>query len=229
MPTTLALAKEELVHPVQLLQADPETLTEVIYQASNGKLGAPRAAAILRSARHTFYPPYAPQAQSFNLKLMAHAHEYIIHHLLPPLRARIEEGLAEIPFPHHLLDIPYFGPIVTATFLAELGSPFWFRTVDSVVAWFGLDPSVSESADHTTGISRLTRRGTKYGRRIMWLVARNWSRYVSQGNRMFRKERDENKLPYDAAICIIAAKLVRVAFAMARDGSHFDMSMAFPN
>ena len=46
---------------------------------------------------------------------------------------------------------------------------------------------------------------------------------------MYRKERDENKLSYDGAICVIAAKLVRVAFAMARDGSHFDMSNAFPS
>jgi hypothetical protein len=229
IPTTLALAKEELVHPLKLLQTDPQTLTEVIYQASNGKLGAPRAEAILRSARQTFYMPYAPEAQSFNLKLMAQAHEYIIDHLLPPLQARIQECLTQIPFPQYLTEIPYFGPIVTATFLAELGWPFWFRTVDSVVAWFGLDPSVSESADHATGISRLTKRGTKYGRRIMWLVARNWSRFVAQGNRMFRKERDENQLSYDGAICVIAAKLVRIAFAMARDGSHFDMSKAFPS
>jgi transposase len=229
MPTTLALAKEELVHPFKLLQADPKLLTQVIHQASRGKLGAPRAEAVLRSASHAFYMPYAPTAQSFNLKLMAQAHEYIIHHLLPPLQARIQECLEKIPFPQRLIEIPYFGPIVTATFLAELGWPFWFRTVDSVVAWFGLDPSVSESADHTTGISRLTKRGTKFGRRIMWLVARNWSRFVSQGSRMYRKERDENKLSYDGAICVIAAKLVRMAFAMARDGSHFDMSNAFPS
>jgi transposase len=229
MPTTLALAKEELVHPVKLLHTDPNVLTEVIHRASQGKLGAARAEAILRSAQHTFYMPYAPEAQSFNLKLLAEAHEYIAQYLLPPLQVRIQDYLDQIPFTQHLTEIPYFGLIVTATFLAELGSPFWYRTVDSVVAWFGLDPSVSESADHTTGISRLTKRGTKYGRRIMWLVARNWSRYVSKGNRMFRKERDENKLSYDAAICVIAAKLVRVAFAMARDGSHFDISKAFPN
>ncbi|MDH7474013.1 MAG: hypothetical protein QHJ74_08410, partial [Anaerolineae bacterium] len=85
-----------------------------------------------------------------------------------------------------------------------------------------------ESADHETGTSHLTRRGTKYGRRIMWLVARNWSRFVLQGRRMFKKEFYANKLSYDGAICVIAAKLVRIAFAMARDGSHFDMSKAFP-
>jgi len=64
---------------------------------------------------------------------------------------------------------------------------------------------------------------------MIWLVARNWSRYVPQGRRMYRKERDENKLSYDGAICVIAAKLVRIAFAMARDGSHFDMDTAFPS
>jgi transposase len=229
MSTTLALAKEELVHPVKLLQADLETLTQVIHQASKGKLGAGRAEAILHSARHTFYMPYAPEAQSFNLKLLAEAHEYIVQYLLPPIRSRIDELLDQIPFPQHLSEIPYFGPVATATFLAELGSPFWFRTIDSVVAWFGLDPSISESADRITGISHLTRRGTKYGRRIIWLVARNWSRFVAQGYRLYRKERDVNKLSYDAAICVIAAKLVRIAFAMARDGSHFDMTKAFPS
>ena len=100
--------------------------------------------------------------------------------------------------------------------------------MDSVVAWFGFDPSLSESADHETGISHLTKRGTKYGRRIWWLVARNWSRYVSQGRRMFKKEFYVNGLSYDGAICVIAAKLVRIAFAMVRDGTHFDMSKAFP-
>jgi transposase len=229
MPTTLALAKEELVHPVKLLKAEPEALTAVIRQASRGHLGAARAEAILQSAQQAFYMPYAPEAQSFNLKLLAEAQEYIVDHLLPSLHVRIQACFDAIPFPQYLTEIPYFGLIVAAIFLAELGWPFWFRTVDSVVAWFGLDPSISESADHATGISHLTKRGTKYGRRIMWLVARNWSRYVEEGRRLYRQERDVNKLSYDAAICVIAAKLVRIAFAMARDGSHFDMTKAFPH
>jgi hypothetical protein len=99
--------------------------------------------------------------------------------------------------------------------------------VDSVVAWFGLDPAVSVSADKPTGATHLTKRGSKPGRRIMWLVGHNWSRYVSQGRQLFLKERRQHKRSYDAAVCVVAAKLVRIAFAMVRDGSHFDIAKAF--
>jgi hypothetical protein len=64
---------------------------------------------------------------------------------------------------------------------------------------------------------------------MMWMVARNWSRFVPEGHHLFKKEGYINKLSYDDAICVIAAKLVRMAFAMARDGSHFDASQAFPS
>ena len=117
--------------------------------------------------------------------------------------------------------------MVTGAFLSELGLPQWFPTVDSVVAWFGLDPAVSESANHATGASHLTKRGTKYGRRMMWLVGRSWSHYVAEGRQLFLKERQEHQRPYDAAVCVVAAKLVRIAFAMVRDGSHFDLAKAF--
>ena len=229
MPTTLALAKEELVHPVRILKSEQETLQQVIRRASHGKLGDRLAEALHHSALTAFYTPYAPDAQSFNLKLLAQAYEHIHLHILPQLQTHIQDCLQNLPFEQFLTQVPYFGPVVTGTFFGELGLPSWFRTVDSVVAWFGLDPSLSESADHDTGVSHLTKRGTKYGRRMMWMVARNWSRFVPQGRQLFKKERYVNKLSYDGAICVIAAKLVRMAFAMARDGSQFSMSVAFPS
>jgi hypothetical protein len=109
----------------------------------------------------------------------------------------------QVPFPHHLDELPYFGPIVSGSFLGELGSPDWFRTVDSVVAWFGLEPSVSESADETTGSSHLTKRGSKYGRRILWLAARNWAMYTTQGRALFRKEIKQHHLSYVAALWLV--------------------------
>jgi len=228
IPTALALAKEELMHPVRLLQADHDELVQTLRRASRGKLGDQLADALHHSALTAFYAPYAVDALSFNLRMLAEAYDHIHRHILPPLRARMDDCLNRLPFEQYLPEMPYVGPVTTGTFLGELGLPSWFKTVDSVVAWFGFDPSLSESADHETGTSHLTKRGTKYGRRIWWLVARNWSRYVSQGRRMFKKEFYVHGLSYDGAICVIAAKLVRIAFAMVRDGTHFDMSKAFP-
>ena len=228
-PTTLALMEAELVHPLHLLDCDLDYLTHVIRTASRGKLGRKRAEELSLSAQSTFPPPYAVEGLSFGLRILAQAYRHLHTHLLPPLVQRIQAILDadDFPFTHHLDEIKYFGPIVTGNYLAELGLPSWFSTVDSVVAWFGLDPSVAESANKPTGQTHLTKRGTKYGRRIMWLVGRNWSRFVPQGRRLYLKERNQHKRSYDAAVCVVAAKLVRIAFAMVRDGSHFDIDKAF--
>lgn len=227
--TTVALMDAELVAPQNLLRCDLADLTALIHQASRGKLDAARAAALQQSARFTFATPYATAGSSYALKLLAQAYQHIHNQLLPPLEARIQATLTAPDFPirHHLPEIKYFGPVVVGTFLSELGLPEWFPTVDSVVAWFGLDPAVSESANHPTGASHLTKRGAKYGRRMMWLIGRSWSHYVAEGRQLFLKERQEHQRPYDAAVCVVAAKLVRIAFAMLRDGSHFDLAKAF--
>lgn len=227
--TTLALMEAEWVHPQHLLHCDLEELTALIRQASHGKLGRERAEALQLAAQFTFPPPYAVAGLSFSLKLLAQAYQHLHTQLLPQLVARIQSLLAAEDFPirQHLDEIPYFGPLVIGTFLGELGLPEWFHSVDSVVAWFGLDPAVSLSADKPTGQTHLTKRGSKYGRRIMWLTGRNWSRYVPQGRQLFLKAFVQHKRPYDAAVCVLGAKLTRIAFAMARDGSHFDIDKAF--
>ncbi len=228
-PTTLALMAAELVQPQALLKCDLADLTELLHQASHGKLGQTRAEELRLSARFTFPPPYAVAGLSFSLKVLAQAYQHIHTQLLPPLEEHIQTTLAAKDFPiqHQLHEIKYFGPVVIGTFLSELGLPAWFRTVDSVVAWFGLDPTVSESANQPTGRTHLSKRGTKYGRRMMWLVGHNWSRYVAEGRQLFLSERQDHQRPYDAAVCVVAAKLVRIAFAMVRDGSHFEMAKAF--
>lgn len=222
LATPLALMQAELVHPQNLLACDPDHLTDLVRRASRGKLGAPLAQALLRSARTTFRFDYAAEALSFNLRLLAEAYAYLQDALLPPLRQHIEGLLVQVPFEQHLDELPMFGPIVIGSFLGELGCPSWFHSVDSVVAWFGLEPSVSESADKTTGRSHLTKRGSVYGRRTLWLAARNWSLYTPEGRAWLRKEKQQHHLSYDGAVCAIAARLVRIAFAMLRDGSHFD-------
>jgi hypothetical protein len=46
-------------------------------------------------------------------------------------------------------------------------------------------------------------------------------------HKLFQKERQQRKRSFDAAVCIVAAKLVRIAFAMLRDNAHFDSTQAF--
>jgi transposase len=222
LSTTLALMQAELVHPYQLLACDPDDLSALVQRASRGKLGTPLAQALLHSAQTTFRFDYAADALSFNLRLLADAYRHLHDQILPAVRDRVSQLLTQVPFEHHLDELPMFGPIVIGSFLGELGCPAWFHSVDSVVAWFGLEPSVSESADKTIGRSHLTKRGSVYGRRTLWLTARNWSLRTPEGLALLRKEMQQHHLSYTGAVCALAARLTRIAFAMLRDGSHFD-------
>jgi transposase len=158
---------------------------------------------------------------------LASVYEQVKRVTIKALVAKIKECLDNLPFFHQLDTIPYFGPIVIGTYLGELSDYRWFSTVDKVVAWFGLDSSVSQSANQTTEASHhITKRGTKTGRRMMWLCAKNFALHTKEGKAYFATLRQRG-FSFDAAICKIAAKLVRAAYAMLRDKSSFDVTLVF--
>jgi transposase len=226
--TAIALMILELAVPENILACPMEKLTQIIEQASRGRLGKPLAQALRDSAHTTFAVPFATEALSFSMRMLASVYEQVKRVTIPALMAKVKECLDNLPFEHQLEMIPYFGPIVIGTYLGELGDYRWFKTVDKVVAWFGLDPSVSESANQTTETSHITKRGTKIGRRMMWLSAKNFAFHTQEGKNYFTLLR-ERGVSFDAAICKIAAKLVRAAYAMLRDKSSFDVKLVFPN
>ena len=228
LATAIALMKHQLVIPQNILDCPVEKLSEIIHEASRSRLGEQLAQALINSAHTTFALPYATEALSFSMKVLAEVYEQTKRVTIKALIAKVQECLSNLPFEHQLETIPYFGPIVTGTFFGELGDYRWFKSVDKVVAWFGLDPSVSQSANQTTEISHITKRGTKIGRRMMWLAAKNFAYHTEVGKAYFTKLREKG-FSFDAAICKIAAKLVRAAYAMLRDKSSFEMKLVFPH
>jgi transposase len=224
--TPLALMQNQLVLPKNLCAKETEELALLLSESSRGRFGADKAEDIQQSAHTTFAVEYANEAYSFCLKALAEAYQYLQKVTLVALKAKIKECLRTLPFEHKLFTIPYFGEIVISTFLSELGDYRWFKKVDSVVAWFGLDPSVSISAEKKTAQSRITKRGTKIGRRMMWITARNFANFNDIGKAYYKNLRRKG-FPYDGAICKIASKLVRIAFCMLRDGSEYDETKAF--
>jgi len=224
--TPLALMQRELVLPKRLCALSTEELAILLNKSSRGRFGKEKAGELIKSAQTTFAVEYADEAYSFCLKVLAEAYQHLMKVTIPALRAKIKECLNKLPFEHQLDTIPYFGNIVIGTYLSELGDYRWFKTVDSVVAWFGLDPSISISSEKQTAVSHITKRGTKIGRRMMWITARNFANFTEVGKAYFQKLRSRGA-SYDAAICKIASKLVRIAFSMLRDGAAYDENKAF--
>jgi len=109
--------------------------------------------------------------------------------------------------------------ITGSTFLAEVGDIEMFRSYKRLIAFAGLDPSIHQSG-HYEGISRLSKRGNRHLRRVIFLM----TLCVVRSRNTFREyylRRKREGLPAKKAILATAHKLLRVLFAMLSSKSYF--------
>lgn len=93
LATELALMKEELVVPLNILATPVEKVTEIINKASHGRLGEPLVKALIESAHTSFAIPFATEALSFSMKALAEIYERVKRVTIPALVAKIKECL----------------------------------------------------------------------------------------------------------------------------------------
>ncbi|MBI4759122.1 MAG: IS110 family transposase [Chloroflexi bacterium] len=70
-----------------------------------------------------------------------------------------------------LLSIKGVGPVLAATILGEIGDINRFASPDKLVAYAGLDPSVYETGEFVAKHAHISKRGSAYLRRAVWLAA----------------------------------------------------------
>jgi transposase len=101
---------------------------------------------------------------------------------------------------------------MATTLLAEIGQISNYLSHKHLIAFAGIDPTVYQSGKYE-GASRISKRGNRHLRRIIWLMTIS----VIQHNPVFRnyflKRRNEGQ-PFKKAVFATAHKLMRVIFAM---------------
>jgi transposase len=105
------------------------------------------------------------------------------------------------------------GENTAMNFLIEMGTDVGIYENDKkLIAASGLDPSTYQSGKYE-GKSRISKRGNRHLRRVIWLMATK----VIINNNLFRTyffKRRKEGLPYKKAVLATAHKLIRVMFAM---------------
>jgi transposase len=102
--------------------------------------------------------------------------------------------------------------ITGSTFLAELGDIQMFRSYRHVIAFAGLDSSIHQSGQYE-GFSRLSKRGDRHPRRVIFLMTLCAVRSQNIFREYFLKRKEEGLRP-KKAILARAHKLLRVLFAL---------------
>jgi len=120
-----------------------------------------------------------------------------------------------------LRTMPGVGPL-TSVSLANLLERVKLANADALVAFVGLDPKPNDSGQHR-GRRRLSKRGPSEIRRVLYCAALTAARGAWKP--LYETLRHRG-LASTQAVCIIARKLLRVAWAMCRTNSPYDPALA---
>ena len=121
-----------------------------------------------------------------------------------------------------LKSIKGVGEISAMHFVAEIQDINRFSSPKKLIAYCGLDPTVYQSGIFQ-GKSRISKRGNRHLRRIIYLMAVSVARFNPYFRIYFNKRRNQG-LPFRKAILATAHKLVRVIYAMLSRKTYFSIS-----
>lgn len=145
--------------------------------------------------------------------------------LLARIDTLIEQASASDPLwlarRNQLRSIDGFGPLVSAAVAARL-SRAPYANSDAVVAAFGMDPRPRDSGQYS-GTRKLSKRGNTEERRLIYCAAMTACRAP-----VFKAIRDKllaRGMSKIQAYCVVARKLLRIAFAVWRSNLPFNPHM----
>lgn len=204
--------------PSEVGRRRASTIAKLLSEGSRGRLGADKAARLKAAARSSVGIRLGEDAASFQIKTQVSQIEFLnatvakVEREVASLLARIEPNVTTIP------------GVSTATgaqIVAEIGDVKRFGGGAAIVKYAGLNPGVDESGKHSAEGVPITKHGSPYLRRALWLAANRARQYDPRLKAFYDKKRREGK-PHRVAVTAVARKLCHVVYAVMRDGEPYD-------
>lgn len=199
--------------PKKLSNANLSKLTEILWNSSNGRFGEWKAQELKTLARNSFGVEDCEDTYSMLLLTMFDEIQSLTEKA-DGLEKKISNLLKD--FDSTITSIPGIGPILGACILSEIGDVTRFRSADKLAAYIGVDPSISQSGEYTSDLAHMSKRGSPYLRRAVWMA----SVVAVQRDPMFRAYYDKKAaqgLKYMNIIGHVTKKMTAVIFAILRD------------
>jgi len=232
--TALAVLKS-YPSPRAIRDADTDVLTLLIAKTSRkGSEWASNKVALLRDCAQ-LASSMPSEFSMLDTKIKIHIDG--IEHMqasLNGIEAQVKLMIKSKEFPAQakrnieLLDeIPGIGFFTAATLIAEIGDFSLFNSPKALTAFFGLDPSVNQSGKFNGDRNKISKRGTRIGRRILFTVAMASIRRTRNGraiNPVLRDFYASKCVSKKKKVAIVAVmhKLLHYIFAVLRDQKSFE-------
>ena len=203
--------------PHKIKNAHLGKLTELLMESSGGHFGEWKARQLKEAAQNSFGIDDSCGVYSTLLGMFL---EQILS--LTDQADSLEKQIASLlkEFDSQLTSIPGIDTVLAATILSEIGNISRFSSSDKLLAYAGLDPSVKQSGEFRSNQNRMSKRGSPYLRRAIWLA----STVAVQCDPMFQayyEKKTSEGLHYMNVIGHVSRKMTAVIFAVLRDGQPY--------
>ena len=199
--------------PDDMLSVSTRKLTTFLNKASHGRFGEEKAKEIRTAASSSFGIGFAKNAFAFQIK-------QLIEQLMF-LEAQIEELDEQISHLLHqvnqvLTTIPGIGDTLGAIIISEIGDINRFDAPNKLVAFAGLDVKVTQSGEFTGTKQHISKRGSPYLRRAIWLAAQRaaFCNPILSEYYQSLKARGKHHL---TAVGAVARKMCNIIFTILRE------------
>ena len=154
--------------PEELLTVSTRKLTTLLENASHGRFGKEKAEQLKAAAANSFGVSFAKNAFAFQIRQLVEQLEFLEGQIME-LEAQISSLLKQTG--SYITTIPGIGDTLGAIILSEIGDIHRFNAPNKLVAFAGLDVRVTQSGEFTGTRQKISKRGSPYLRRAIWLAA----------------------------------------------------------
>ena len=213
---------KECTSPEQILEIPTERLTQLLKKASRGRFAETKAKELKHLASNSFAALLSSDMTSLLIRQMLEQLD-----LLEKQISDIEHIIADqfAQFNTKLSTIPGIGTTLGAVILSEIGDINRFDKPKQLIAYAGMDPSVKQSGNFVGTESHMSKRGSPYLRRAIWLAAVVAVSRNDLFKYLFQQKMNSGKT-YFQAMGYICHKLLNTVFAILKTGE--DYKPVFP-
>ena len=204
--------------PEEMLSVSSQQLAEILEKASRGRLGAEKAVEIQNASRISFGIVMA--SCSFSLIIRQYIEQ------IRSLEASVDVFDTEIArllsgFDTQLTTITGVGPTLAAVILSEIGGDIRrFSSPAKLAAYAGVDPTVKQSGDFSGSRMKMSKRGSPYLRRAIWLASTVAAFKDPAIHALYERKRAEGK-DHMTVIGHVCRKMISIIFAVLRDNTPY--------
>lgn len=205
--------------PEQVIDVNTKSLATLLRKASRGHHSTAKAREIKSLAARSVGVTLCSDAFAFQIKILIEEIEFT-EKQIKEIEKKIEKQLKKLN--SVILTIPGIGPATGAIILGEIGDINRFSNPKKLVAFAGIDPTAYQSGNFTGANNRLSKKGSPYLRRAVWMSAVVASRSDPVFKAFYEKKRREGKA-HGTAIGAVARKLLYTIHAVLKTNKPYEI------